>query len=106
MSNRREHIIAALETKAQQVVPKDATVLLFGSQARGDAHSGSDWDILILLNKKRVELNDYDMIAYPFRELGWDLGAVINPILYSFEDWQKQSITPFYKNVIHDCVRL
>ena len=106
MSNHREHIIAAIEAKAQQVVPKDAAVLLFGSQARGDAHSGSDWDILILLNKKRIELNDYDTIAYPLRELGWDLGEIINPILYSFDDWQKQSVTPFYKNVTRDSVRL
>ena len=72
-------------------LPKDAKAMLYGSQARGDAHSGSDWDLLILLNKKRIELNDYDMIAYPLRELGWDLGEIINPILYSFDDWQKQS---------------
>ena len=32
-----------------------AKVILFGSQARGDAKEDSDWDILILLNKDKVE---------------------------------------------------
>ena len=30
----------------------------------------TDWDILILLNKDKVELDDHDYISYPFFELG------------------------------------
>ena len=45
-----------------------AKVILFGPQARGDARE--DWDILILLNKDKVELDDHDYISYPFFELG------------------------------------
>ena len=47
-----------------------AKVILFGPQARGDAREDSDWDILILLNKDKVELDDHDYISYPFFELG------------------------------------
>lgn len=36
-------------------------------------HDGSDWDLLILLDKPKVTFNDYD-VGYPFRELGWDIG--------------------------------
>ena len=36
-------------------------------QARGDAQEGSDWDILIILDKKKEEQNDHDNIAFPFR---------------------------------------
>lgn len=106
MDNRHNEILTAIEARAHQVVPKDAVVLLFGSQARGAVHDGSDWDLLILLNKPRVELKDYDEVAFPLRQLGWELGEMVNPILYSFADWEKQSITPFYHNVIRDSVRL
>ena len=39
-------------------------------QARGDAQEGSDWDILFILDKKKVEQNDHDNIAFPFTMLG------------------------------------
>ena len=106
MDDRRKHILMAIENLAQAIVPKGAVVLLFGSQARGDSHEGSDWDLLILLDKGRVALDDYDNLAYPFRELGWKLGEIINPILYTVGDWKKQSHTPFYKNVENDGIRL
>lgn len=106
MSKHRDNILAAIEGRAHQVVPKGAIVLLFGSQARGNVHEGSDWDLLILLDKPRVELSDYDEVAFPLRQLGWDLGEIINPILYTVQDWQKQSVTPFYKNVTQDSIRL
>jgi len=106
MDDRRKHILMAIENLAQAIVPKGAVVLLFGSQARGDSHEGSDWDLLILLDKGRVALDDYDNLAYPFRELGWELGEIINPILYTVGDWKKQSHTPFYKNVENDGIRL
>ena len=85
----------------RKVVPPGGQVWLFGSRARGDAHEGSDWDILILLDKPKITLDDYD-VGYPFREAGWEMGEEINPQVYSKEEWSRYSFTPFYKNVEHD----
>lgn len=32
-------------------------------------------------------------------ELGWELGSMINPVIYSKDDWEKRHFTPFYINV-------
>ena len=101
-----ENVIQAIRHKVKEIMPDDSTVILFGSQARGDAHVGSDWDVLILLSKDRVQLKDYDAYSYPLREMGWDLGADINPILYTKKNWEKASYTPFYKNVIEEGIVL
>ena len=87
-------------------MPDDARVVLFGSQARGDAHSDSDWDLLILLNKEHVSNDDFNEIAYPLIRLGWELDATISPLIYSFADWQKRSFTPFFKNVEKEGIEL
>ena len=99
---KREHIIQALTDTARAVLPKGAKVILFGSQARGDAHNDSDWDVLILLDKDKLEKSDYDFVAYPFRELGWNTGEDINPVMYTKKKWHDFSFTPFYKNVEND----
>jgi predicted nucleotidyltransferase len=97
----RNDIINSIRQIGQTTLPRNSSLLLFGSQARGDAHEGSDWDILILLDKPKISLDDYE-VGYPFRELGWSLGEEINPQVYSKEEWSKYSFTPFYKNVEHD----
>ncbi|MBP5516013.1 MAG: nucleotidyltransferase domain-containing protein [Bacteroidales bacterium] len=95
-----------LSLKAQSILPKDGEAWLFGSQARGTANSESDWDVLILLDKDKIALDDYDSYAYPFIELGWDIDATVIPILYTKLNWEKSSFTPFYKNVMNDRIRL
>lgn len=101
-----EKIIQAIRHKVKEIMPDDSTVILYGSQARGDAHDGSDWDVLILLSKDRVQLDDYDVYSYPLREMGWELGEDINPILYTKKNWEKESYTPFYKNVTEEGIVL
>lgn len=102
----RETIIKMLTETARNVVPTGSKVVLFGSQARGDANEESDWDILVLLDSQRVLLSDYDNIAYPIRAAGWDVDAIVNPILYTKTDWQNNSNTLFYKNVTKDGIVL
>ena len=82
-------------------LPPNSKLLLFGSHARGEAHKGSDWDLLILLDKPRLSLNDYS-VGYPFRELGGDIDEEINPQVYSKEEWESYRFSPFFKNVEHD----
>lgn len=72
----------------------------------GEARKGSDWDILIVLPKSRLEQRDYDEVSFPFVELGWRMNERINPIMYTSEDWKANSITPFYDNVKRDGIYL
>ena len=74
-------------------------VILFGSQARGDSNEASDWDLIVFMDKDKLEETDHDIYSYPLFELGWEIDAQIHPLLYTFKDWQSRSFSPFYKNV-------
>lgn len=100
------NVIAKIKNMAQAAIPKGSKALLYGSRARGDARNDSDWDILILLDKEKLEQSDYDKVSYPFVLLGCDLNAEINPILYTKKEWESYHFTPFYENVTRDGIVL
>ena len=96
----------AIARRAHEVVPPGSTILLFGSQARGDARPDSDWDILILLDKDKITNEDEDNISWPIHTLGWDLNEIINPILFTKGYWDNNQYTPFHLNVEEDAIQL
>ena len=98
MKQTQEYILSEIK-KTLQIVAPSAKAMLFGSRARNDAREDSDWDILILIEKDKIRNEDFDSIAYPLIELGWNIGEMINPVLYAFSDWKKRSFTIFHKNV-------
>lgn len=99
-------ILNAIRDKVSQIVPKGATVILFGSRARGDAREDSDWDVLILLDKDHITSQDIDDYSYPLCRLGWDYNQCINTILYTKRDWESSIISPFRENVTEDGIKL
>jgi len=101
-----EKVITGIKQSLLLNLPSGGYALLFGSRARGDARSDSDWDILIVLDKDKLLPEDYDIISYPLRELGWELGENINPVMYTAKEWEESKVTPFYHNVIDDAIRL
>ncbi len=81
-------------------------VFLYGSHATDTAHSGSDWDILILTDDALATSDDYASFAFPYAELGWRYGEQITPLHYTRSQWLKESNTAFYHNVISTYIRL
>ena len=105
MVKTREYILGRIKEILRTVAP-GTTAILYGSQARGDAHKDSDWDILILVDKSRLEPSDYDNIAYPLVEFGWTINECISPVMYTLKDWLKYSFTPFFHNVKKERIEL
>lgn len=101
-----KQIIDSIKKTLAISLPKQGEAMLYGSQARGDARMNSDWDILIILDKERLLPEDYDKVTYPLTKLGWDIGAEINPIMYTKKEWEASRITPFYHNVLKDAIIL
>ena len=85
----------------------EATIILYGSYAKGVQKEESDIDILILINKEKITYSDEIRIKYPLYELEFETGTVISPIVFSRDDWEiRHKITPFYKNVKQDGILL
>ncbi len=105
-AEHRQIIINAISQKAKEITPKGSEVILYGSQARGDARPDSDWDVLILLDKDKVTSEDVDDYTYPLREMGWDYNECINALLFTKKEWQQNTANPFFENVARDGIRL
>lgn len=63
MMKQKEEILYAIKEVIAQVMPTGARVVLLGSQVRNDAREDSD--ILILLDKEKLEEADHDKYVYP-----------------------------------------
>ena len=101
-----QQIFKEIQTLKRQLLPNDRLVL-FGSQARGDACEDSDWDLLVLLNKKgKITFEEDTTYGYPFDKIGWKFGIAVNTLLYSTEDWERRKITPFYKNITNEGIEI
>ena len=92
--------------KTVQETEPGATVILYGSYARGDENKESDIDLLILVNKQ-INYSDTIKIQYPLFDLAFETGNLISPMVHFNQTWEDEYAgTPFYESVMQDAVYL
>ena len=99
MISRKQHIIQLIRQKVNEL-DSTAEVILYGSRARGDNKRDSDWDVMILLNRKNVDKKIEQTFRHHLLDIELEIGVPISVFVYSKSDWEgKYSITPLFKSI-------
>lgn len=72
-------------------------VIMFGSQARGDATKESDIDLLVIL--PTIDAKTTRLASAIAWEVGFDAGRVISIIPDTKEQMKRYAFLPFYRNI-------
>lgn len=102
MPEMMEALLKEYKTAITAVLEQhEILVVLYGSYARGDFHSDSDIDVMILADIALEEVGWYrDKIYDITYDFETKYGVEINPIIQSrkiYEQWKK--IYPFFSNI-------
>ncbi len=103
---RRTEVVNQISKAIRKVAPT-ATAILYGSEARGDARSDSDIDVLILLDGDKRDLKHEDMLSGELYEIELATGVLISPTIMICKQWENRPFkTPFYINVMNEGIRI
>lgn len=85
----------------------NAEAYLFGSRARGDSGPNSDWDVLILIDEKKVTNEIEDKFRDKLYNIELETGQIISTFIYPKDYWStKLAYSPLYKKVKNEGIRL
>lgn len=104
---RKDRTLLLNVKRAVQRVVQSATVLLYGSTARGERGPGSDYDLLILTDKPLSD-HEAEAVHNAVYELELSHGVVLSTIYYTKRDWDApvNAAMPFHERVEQDAVVL
>jgi uncharacterized protein len=84
-----------------------AEAFLFGSRARGDNRDDSDWDLLILVDDRKVTNEIEDKFRDKLYDIELEAGQIISAFIYSKTYWENTlKFSPLYQDVKKEGIRL
>src|SRR4030043_1760888 len=97
MIRKKQHIIQLIRQKVNEL-DNTAEVILYGSRARGDNKRDSDWDVMILLDRKNVDKKVEQTFRHNLLDIELEIGVPISLFVYSKSDWEgRYSFPPFFR---------
>lgn len=103
---RRTRIVRKVRQVIRRLEPT-ATIILYGSEARGEARPDSDVDVLILLEGDKRDLRRESELSGALYDVELASGILISPMIMLRSQWENRPFkTPFYINVMNEGVRL
>jgi uncharacterized protein len=101
---KQQELVYKVKESIRKLDPR-ARVILFGSRARGDSKTNSDWDFLIISS---LQVNE--KLKRQFRtgliDTELDAEEVISTLIYSQDEWNDYQFTPFYRNIAKEGVEI
>ena len=79
-------------------------VFLYGSQARGDANEGSDYDVFVLVDRRTSEIRETVIDAGVEMMNRYD--KLFAAIIYGEEEWRKAQGSPLLWNIQQEGIEL
>src|SRR5262245_35375737 len=98
---QRDPVVRAFATALRQRLgPQLRQIRLFGSRARGDAQDGSDYDMLVVVDRRTPELRA--VILEVESQLMERYGALVATVLRSETEWQQLQGFPLARNIARE----
>ena len=106
ISARDRGLLEQMKTVVRGFLP-EATVILYGSVARGTRRPDSDYDILVL-SEKRLKCAEEDVVRDALCDIQLEEEVLISTIFHSRADWDSPlyNAMPFHQEVEKDSVLL
>jgi len=104
---KREAIDLAREYAAilrRDLADRLKEVILFGSQARGDAAEGSDYDLIVVVDRRTPEIREAVLDADV--EMINRYGILFAALIYDEAEWRRAQDFPLAWNVEREGIRV
>ena len=90
-------LAAKVRKRLSEALGQPVKVIMFGSQARGDATKYSDIDLFVIVPS--LDINTRNLVSDIAWEVGFEAGKVISTVPTTEEKIKRFGFLPFYQNI-------